>query len=192
GTFTPVDDGASVPGFSAFRDSLRAVVARRDTSALLAVVGEGARLSYGDDLGGPEGVRAMWFSGSPPGGTTLWSLLGGLLDEGSVDEDGAVTVPYVFGAWPDSVDALTHVAVVGDDVEARAAPSDTAAVVALVQHAILAAEAPAANGFRAVRLPDGATAYVQADRAMSPVGYRATFFPDEAGAWKLQTLVTGD
>ena len=32
-----VDDGASDPGFAAFRDTLRAVVARRDTAALLAL-----------------------------------------------------------------------------------------------------------------------------------------------------------
>ena len=72
GTFRPVDDGAAVAGFGAFRDSLLAVVARRDTVALLATVADGARLSFGDDAGGPAGVRAMWFSGTPPGGVALW------------------------------------------------------------------------------------------------------------------------
>ena len=195
GTFRPVDDGAAVAGFGAFRDSLLAVVARRDTVALLATVADGARLSFGDDAGGPAGVRAMWLSGTPPGGVALWERLGGLLAAGSVDEDGAVTVPYVFGAWPDSVDAFSHVAVVpaGDaPVEARASASDSAAVVALVRDTILPAEGPPAGGFQAVRLPDGRAAFVPAARAMSPVGYRATFFPDETGAWKLQTLVAGD
>ena len=196
GTFPSVDDGAANAGFAVFRDSLRAVVARRDTAALVATVGEGARLSFGDAAGGPDGLRAMWFAGSPPGGEPLWAVLGRLLDAGSVEEDGAVTVPYVFGAWPDSVDVFTHVAVVGDRVEARLAGSDTAGVAALVSHAILPvgspASGPATGDYQAVRLPDGTEAFVPAASVMSPVGYRATFFPDEAGAWKLQTLVAGD
>ena len=64
--------------------------------------------------------------------------------------------------------------------------------MALVRDTILPAEGSPAGGFQAVRLPDGATAFVPEARAMSPVGYRATFFPDAAGAWKLQTLVAGD
>ncbi len=196
GTFTFIDDGADVPGFGTFRDSLLAVVARKDTAALLATVAPGARLSFGDDAGGPEGFRAMWLDGDPPGGTPVWDLLARILDAGSVDEDGAVTVPYVFGAWPDSIDAGTHVAVVGPGVsgavEARVAPSDTADVVALVRHAILPAEAPAEAGFRRVRLPSGRSAIVPAERAMSPFGYRAIFFHENDGAWKFQTFIAGD
>ena len=192
GTFPPVDDGAADAGFAAFRDTLRATVARRDTAALVATVADGARLSFGDAAGGPGGFRAMWFAGAPPDGEAVWSVLSRLLSAGSVGEDGAVTVPYVFGTWPDSVDVFTHVAVVGADVAARVAASDTARVAALVSHAILATDGPAAAGFVPVRLPGGAAAFVPEASTMSPVGYRATFFPDEAGVWKLQTLVAGD
>lgn len=190
------DDGASVPGFAAFRDSLAAIVARRDTAALLATVAPGARLSFGDSAGGPDGFRAMWFGGTPPEGVAVWDRLGSLLTGGSIDEDGAVMIPYASpGAWPDSIDAFSHIAVVpeGDvPVEARAAASDTAAVVARIGSVILPREGAAASGYQGVRTPDGATVYVPEARAMSPVGYRATFFPDDTGAWKLQTLVAGD
>lgn len=195
GPFESVDDGASVAGFGAFRDSLRAVVARRDTAAMLAVVADGARLSFGDDAGGPAGVRAMWFAGAPPENVSLWDRLGGLLAAGSVEENGAVTMPYVFGAWPDSIDAFSHVAVVpvGDTpVEARAAASDSAEVVATIRDTILPTEGLPVGGFQGVRHPDGRTVFVPDDRAMSPVGWRATFFPDDAGAWKLQTFLAGD
>ena len=192
GTFQPVDDGAADAGFAAFRDTLRATVARRDTAALVATVADGARLSFGDAAGGPEGFRAMWFEGTPPDGEPVWVVLSRVLGAGSVGEDGAVTVPYVFGAWPDSVDAFTHVAVVGADIEARVAASDTARVAALVSHAILATDGQAVGGFVPVRLPGGAAAFVPEASAMSPVGYRATFFPDDAGVWKLQMLLAGD
>ncbi len=189
------DDGATVPGFAAFRDSLTAIVARRDTAALLATVADGARLSFGDDAGGPDGFRSMWFGGTPPEGVSAWDRLGSLLSAGSVDEDGAVIIPFVFGAWPDSIDAFSHVAVVpeGDGtVEARAAASDTSAVVARIGTVILPRDGAAAGGYQGVRTPDGQIVYVPETRAMSQTSYRATFFPDDAGAWKLQSLVAGD
>ena len=192
GTFLPVDDGAGDPAFGTFRDSLRAAVARRDTAALLAAVSPAARLSFGDDAGGPDGFRAMWFAGTPPGDEPVWDILARILDASSVDDGGALTVPYVFGAWPrDSVDAFTHVAVVGENVEARTAPSDTASVAALVSYALLAADEPAAGGFQKVLLPDGRTAFVARGAAMRPVGYRASFW-DDGGGYALQTFLTGD
>ena len=196
GTFRRIDEGADEPGFAALRDSLTSIITRRDTAALLATVAEGAKLSFGDDAGGPDGLRAMWFSGAPPEGVSLWHRLGSLLASGSVVMDEAVIAPYVPGSWPaDSVDVFTHVAIVPArdvPVEARSAPADSAEVVALVRDIILPREGTPAGGYQGVRLPDGATVYVPEGRAMSPVGWRATFFPDAAGAWKLQTLVAGD
>lgn len=191
GTFLPVDDGVSDRGFAAIREQLQGVIARRDTSALLVFIGENARLSYGDDPGGPDGLRSMWLSGDPPGGEPVWDVLRRILDAGSVEVDGAITVPYVFAIWPDSIDAFSHVAVVGDSIAATVAPSDTSGVVALVSHAILPAPEPAASGYRRVRLPDGAEAYIPASAAMSPIGYRAVFWK-EGSVWKLQTLLAGD
>ena len=191
GTFTPVDDGASDRGFAAFREQLQGVIARRDTMALVSMVGQGAKLSFGDDAGGPDGLRTMWFSGVPPDGESLWDVLERILGAGSVMQDDAVSVPYTYGAWPDSVDAFSHVAVVGDSVEARANASDTSRVVALVSYAILPVEGPPSGGFQQVRLPSGTSAYISTTAAMSPAGYRATFWKD-GSVWKLQTLLSGD
>lgn len=192
GTFAEVDDGADDPAFVAFRDSLRAIVARRDTAALLAAVAPGARLSFGDDTGGPEGFRQMWFSGTVPDGAPVWGVLGQALRRGSVEADGAYTVPYVFGAWPfDTADAMTHVAVVGQGVEARESPSDTSRVAALVSHAILATGGLRAGGFQQVRLPDGGAAYVPDSLAVSPLGWRASIWDDGDGM-RLQTFLSGD
>ena len=163
GTFTPVDDGADDPAFAAFRDSLVAVVARRDTAALLAAVAPGARLSFGDAAGGPAGFRQMWFEGTVPDGEPVWDVLARALRAGSVETDGAYTLPYVFGAWPsDSVDAYTHVAVVGEGVEARESPSDTSRVVARVSHAI------SRGGRAAARAASGRSGCPQAGRRTCP------------------------
>lgn len=185
-----VDDAADDPGFGAFRDSLRAIVARRDTAALLAVVAPGARLSFGDDPGGPEGFRRMWFAGSPPGGLPVWAALGRLLDGGSVDEDGAVTIPAAAALWPDSLDAYEHVAVVGTGVPALRSASDTT-VVARLSRVYLPLAGPRDAAGWSVRLPDGTPAYLPAAEAVSPIGYRATFW-DEGNGWRLHSFLAGD
>ena len=192
GSYEPIDDGASVPGFSRFRSELRDIVARKDTSALLARVASGARLSFGDDAGGPEGFRQMWFSGSTPEARDPWETLAGVLDAGSVEEDEAVTAPFVYGLWPDTVDVFGHVAIVGQDVPAYEGPSQDAEIVARLSYLIVPALAPPDRGWRMVRLPDSTVAYVSAQKALSPVGYRAAFWEDGGGRWRLQTFLAGD
>ena len=184
-----VDDGAGVPAFSAFRDSLRDAVARRDTAALLAVVAPGARLSYGDEPGGPGGLWDMWLDGSPPDGRTLWGVLDKILGGGSVNEDGAVTIPSVAALWPSDLDPFSHVAVPSQGVPALDAPGGT--VLARLTEVVLPADAPAADGWQPVRLPDGRAAVVAEGETMSPVGYRATFWDDGDG-WRLQSFLSGD
>ena len=189
GDLAPVDDGAEDPAFAAFRDTLRAVVARRDTAALLAVVAPDARLSYGDDPGGPDGLRAMWLAGETPTGAPVWATLRRLLDGGSVDEEGAVTLPFVAALWPQDLDPFEHVAVTGRDVPARAAPDGN--VVARVTEAALPVTGPASGGWRPVRLPDGREAVVADSLTASPVGYRAVFWDDGDG-WLLRSFLAGD
>ena len=186
GDLVLVDDGASDPGFSAFRDSLRAVVARRDTAALLAVVADGARLSYDDAPGGAEGMRGTWFSGRAD--DSIWNVLGRALDGGSVDEDGAVTIPSVAALWPDDLDPARTVAVPGQDVPAYAAPGGR--VIATVTEAALPA-GPADGDWQAVTLPDGRQAVVERDEALCPTGYRAVFWDDGDG-WKLRSFLSDD
>lgn len=192
GEYVPVDDGTAVPGWEAFRDSLRATVARKDTAALLAVVAPDARLSFGDTPPGPDGFRAMWLSGDPPEGRDLWSTLRGVLDGGSLDEDGAVIAPFVSGLWPDDHDPFSSVAIVQDSVIARDSPSRAGTPVARISHLILPALAPPNAGWRMVRLPDETVAYVPAALALSPVGYRATFWAEPDGAWFLRSFLAGD
>lgn len=193
GAVEAADDGALDAGFATFRDSLRGVVAARDTSALLAMVGQDARLSFGDTPGGPEGLRQMWLSGAPPPeahGADLWTTMSQLLAGGSVDEDGAVTMPATAVLWPDTLDPFSHVAVTGTRVPARASASDSA-VVALLSQIHLPISGPAADGYWPVRLPDGRSAAVATADAASPVGYRATFWDDGEG-WRLRSFLRGD
>ena len=187
GDLTSVDDGAETEGFASLRDSLRAVVARRDTAALLALVAPDARLSFGDTPGGPDGFRALWFEGAPD--EPIWDLLPRLLDGGSVEEDGAVIVPAIATLWPESLDPFANVAIPGDDVTAFDAPDGTP--LATLSRTTLPTSGPAADGWRPVTLPDGRAAVVPEPAVLSPVGYRATFWDDGDG-WHLRSFLTGD
>ncbi len=187
GDFTPIDDGTAVTGFAAFRDTLRAVVARRDTAALLDLVAADARLSFGDGAGGPEEFAQTWFEASPE--EPVWTVLDHVLDNGSVEEDGAVVAPFVAGFWPDTLDPYSTVVVAGRDVPAYDRPDG--AEVARLSAIALPATAPGDEGWHPVTLPDGTGAVVAADAALSPVGYRATFWDDGDG-WRLRSFLTGD
>ena len=186
GDLVLVDDGAAEPGFAAFRDTLRAVVARRDTAALLAATAPDARLSYDDAPGGARGMRERWLSGRPA--PTVWDVLGWILEGGSVDEDGAVTVPSVAALWPDDLDPTATVAVPGQGVPAYAAPGGP--VVATVTEAALPA-GPADADWQTVTLPDGRDAVVARGEALSPAGWRAVFWDDGDG-WRLRSLLSDD
>lgn len=188
GDLVLVDDGAADPGFSVFRDTLYAIVARRDTSALLAVVASDARMTYSDGPSGPDGMRQMWFSASPPRGDSIWTVLGWILKGGSVDEDGAVTIPSVAALWPDDLDPASHVAVPGVDVPAYLAPGGP--VVATITEASLAA-GRAAQGWQSVFLPDGREVVVSRDEVLSPIGHRAVFWDDGDG-WRLRSFLADD
>jgi hypothetical protein len=184
-----VDDGAARPAFVAFRERLAETVARRDTAALLALVAPGARLSFGDEPGGPDGFGRMWLEGDPPAGEPVWDVLARALAGGSVDEDGAVTVPFVPALWPSDLDPFGTVAVVERGVPAYDQPGGVE--VARLSEIALPVLAPPLDGWRQVRLPDDRAAFVEAGRALSPVGYRAVFWDDGDG-WRLRSFLAGD
>ncbi|MEO0558698.1 MAG: hypothetical protein AAF170_11015 [Bacteroidota bacterium] len=185
-----MDDGVDNPGFAVFRDTLRSIVARQDTLAFLSLVADDAKLSYDEAPGGPEGLRALWLAddASPP--EPLWTVFDRLLSAGSVEEDGAFTIPFVAGLWPESLDPFAHVAAVGDSTIARRQP-DGREVARLSGVLILPLSDLTDADVWNIVLPDGSEAYIPRTHAVSPVGYRATFWQEEDD-WKLQVFVDGD
>lgn len=187
GDLTAIDDAESVEAFSVLRDTLHAVIARRDTTALLATIAPGARLSFGDTPGGPEGFEAMWFAGEEA--EPVWDILDRILRGGCVEEDGAIVVPAIAALWPETLDPFAHVALLGDEVRALDAPGGTP--LARLSRITLPITAPSSTGWQPIRLPDGTDAVVPAGAVLSPVGHRATFWDDGDG-WRLQSFLSGD
>jgi hypothetical protein len=191
----PVDEAPRVADFLAFRERLRAAVAARDTAALVAAIDLHVRISFGDE-GGIADFRSQWALGAPD--SPLWRELETVLGlGGSFRGDSIFTAPYVFSTWPDELDAFESVAIVARDVALHAAPRADADALARVSYAILAlpgggtAPREHAEGWLAVRAPDGRIGYVAMDFVRQPLDYRAIFSRKD-GTWKLVIFVAGD
>jgi hypothetical protein len=198
----PIDQATDDPAFITFRGRLLAALATRDTAAVLAAFAPDARLSFGDDEAGPEGVRRLWLRPGRGEGPSLWEELTVVLGMGSVRDAGNeafASAPYVYNGWPDDVDPFSHAAVVGENVRVRSTPGLAGAVVATLSYAVVPLEAwnveAESGGVRAgwarIRLADGRTGFVSGAYLRSPVDYRAGF-EKVNGSWRIVFFLAGD
>ena len=192
-TLEPVDEGPRNPSFAAFRDSLRAALARHDASAVLAVVDSNIKIGFGGD----DGIAAFerqWHPRSMD--SPLWRELGATLAlGGTFDGSGSFVAPYVYSRWPEAIDAFGYVAISGTGVRVRARPSLDGPIIARLSYAIV----PVAAGklrsedaeWTRVQYAPGRSGYVASRYARSPVGYRA-FFTRGAAGWRMVMFLAGD
>jgi hypothetical protein len=179
GVLCPIDEGPKDAEFERFRTQLREAVRQRNVTMLLPLVDENIRTSFGG-TGGHEDLRSRL-------NDELWAELAQIVDLGGTFREGMFWTPYVYSAWPESVDAFQHVAAIRNGVAIRAEPSASAPVVATVDWAILELTGTAnPSGWLHVRQGWVARADVR-----SPVGYRAGFLKRD-GAWRMNALVAGD
>ena len=187
----PIDEAVSRPDFLAFRNELKAVVERRDSAELLAVVHREIKTSFGGDDGVAE-FKDVWKIESKE--SKIWDELRTVLAlGGSFDEDGAFIAPYVFSRWPKSVDGFEYVAVIGSKVRIRATPNSTAPIVDTVSHSLLKSTGPVAESttWVPVSLPDGKAGFVDRRYIRSPIDYRAIFKRID-GRWQMTMFIAGD
>ncbi len=190
GKVFPKDEGPNDAGFLAFRDTLLAIIARRDTAALLAVVDSNVKSSFGGD----EGIvnfRGFWELDSPT--SRLWATLEDVLRHGGSFEGGDFVAPYTFHALPDSLDAFSTLIVRDSAVRVHARRDAESATLALLSYDLV----PAADDLEpdtlwvAVALRDGGAGYIRAEQVRSPIDHRA-FFTRRDGRWWLVMLLAGD
>jgi hypothetical protein len=185
----PVDEAASQPEFFAFRARLAAVVARRDTAALLTMIDKDVHLGFGGEAGHRD-LQKTWQPAARH--SKLWDTLATILAlGGSFDGADHFEAPYVFSRWPKDLDAFEHLAVVGHQVRLRAAPSTDAAVLATVDFAVLERAGPDAGGWVPVKASGGAKAFVARAFVRSPLEHRLIFGRVD-GRWMVTALVAGD
>jgi len=185
----PVDRCASAPGFTAFREELLGVVARKDVERLLALSDENIMLSFGGDFG-REAMRKMWEL-DRPAGSLIWQELGEALKLGCAMSEGGAVVPSMATTLPANEDAF-EVMIAVKPGPLRAAPNDRARAIATLDWDLVSiGEWDPDNRWARIRLRDGRTGYVRTDAVRSPIDYRA-IFERKDGKWKMRAFVAGD
>jgi hypothetical protein len=186
----PVDEASRDADFAAFRDSVLRIIARRDTTALLAILAPEIKSSFGGD-DGIAGFREHWRLGEPD--TELWSVLRDVLEHGGrFSGPDNFYAPYTFDALPDSLDPFDHLIVRDSAVVVRERPDAASTALATLSFDIVRAGTEAPDpAWRAIALADGRVGYVDARAIRSPIDYRAGF-ERRAGRWWLVVLVAGD
>lgn len=186
----PVDEAARDPGLFAFRAQLQSAIARRDADAVLAVIDPQIRAGFGGN-NGSAAFRKQW--GFPGSSSRLWSELGTALAlGGSFQNPDTFVFPYIYSRWPENREAFENVAVLGTNVNVRAAPRLDAAVLARLSFDIVKlAGQGSGKDWTAVQLADGRKGYIASRYVRSSVGYRG-FLVRKNGGWRLTTFVAGD
>jgi hypothetical protein len=185
-----VDEAAKQPDFFTFRAQLQTAIAKRDKAALLAVVSKNVQNGYGDD-NGIDNFKKNW--AIDKSNSKLWETLGAVLAlGGGFQQDGSFNAPYVSSHWPDA-DGFENVAIVGDKVNVRKAPSQSSDVLQTLSYEVVPVDAAKNTNeqWTAIKLPDGKTGYVSRNFARSSVDYRA-FFAKVDGRWQMTSLLAGD
>lgn len=190
GKVRPLDEAARDPHFAAFRDSLLGIVARRDTTALLAIVAPEIKSSFGGG-DGLAGFREHWRLDQPD--SMLWAVLDDVLRHGGrFAGEESFWAPWTFLALPDTLDAFEHLIIRDSAVVVRESADPASAALGVLSYDIVrAGEYDPEAAWRAIVLADGRRGFVSAAQVRSPVDYRAGF-ERRAGRWWLVILVAGD
>jgi hypothetical protein len=110
--------------------------------------------------------------------------------------------PYVFGAFPERLEAFKSLVIVGKTVQVHATSSRSSRVIATLSHDVVGwvpdDRDPVMEKvgvffypWRKVNLPDQRTGYVIGLYVRSPLDYRAAFNQVD-GTWKLTLFLKGD
>lgn len=192
GKARPVDEAATNPGLLAFRDTLIAIVARRDSAALHARIAPTIKYSFGDSEGGADGMFRYWRQYQSM--DELWITLQDVLTHG-----GRLTGPDAFNApWtagpvlPDSIDAFEHLVVRDSSVVVRATANAADPGFGTLSYDIVRASGELPDSlWRGIKLPDGRAGYVESRHIRSPIEWRMGL-RRYGSRWLIDFFVAGD
>ena len=187
----PEDESTRDKSLQALLGSMRAIVRRKDSKALGALMAPDFKVEF--DLGkGPEVFRRHWESDTST--SAVWPVLDRILALGGTFYSNTLfAAPYVYTRFPHDLDRLSHVVATGD-VPLHAQSNPTSARVGMLKNAIVPLVTPlkppamlCQQPFVAVQHPELGLCYVAGTDVYSPVGHRA-FFEKRQGKWRWISL----
>lgn len=188
GKWAPRDACTRVEGADAFRVRLAAAVEARDVEAFVGLAAEDVKLDFGGGAGSDELRRRL---ADPELG--LWDELETLLALGcAVNDQGGITVPWLFEQDLGPADPFTSLLVTGENVPLLERPDPAGRPLAAISWDLVEIETfdPAAT-YQRVETPDGTTGFIATDRLRSPIDYRLSA-SSRNGRWRIVSFVAGD
>ena len=191
----PRDECSTDPAFGAFYRQFRAIIARRDAPALIALIpAKGASMDFGGSS--RSEFVALWHL-KRGARSELWPVLSEVLDMGCARDGRDFISPYYFNHL-DNTDPNGDP---GDDVVSfgkatlRSAPSATAPAVADLHwdqlHTDYSRKGTATKGWRAVRDDAGRRGFIPEQQLRGGLDYRA-MFRKVHGHWAFSFFGDGD
>ncbi|RBW57763.1 SH3 domain-containing protein [Ruegeria sp. A3M17] len=198
-SFPPVDEAERDPTLVAFRDSLLASVAARDTEAVIATACPDIYLSHGGNGGPGEFLEylAPENSGSQENQSRdiYWGDLESTLSQpGYFDDEGEFWMPHQWQiTLPASLDPYEAYFVTGEDVTLRQAAEPGSPALSLISYEVVIVPTYRdGTDYQPVMLTDGTRGFMHGDFLWPMTGHRAAFVKSGAGEWQLCTFVSGD
>ena len=187
----PVDQCASDRSFVAFRNALRAAIARRDRAFILATVADNIEVDFGGGAGRATFARTWRLD--RPQSSRLWDELGRVLALGCARSQGEFYAPAMAVTGDDVFeDPFTQAVAIRPNAEVRAAADAASRVVATLAWDIVTVPEWAQDAaWQRVELADGRTGYMRSTDLRSPIDYRAAF-RRIGGRWRMTAFIAGD
>lgn len=187
----PVEECSSEPGFTAFRDRLRDVAAKKDRQALLAMLAPDVTVNFGGERG-PEAFAQAWGL-DRTGDSDIWPLLRRILALGCAVSDEGFAIPSLTIQFEpeDDEDFFDTFVVVSPATTLRSGPEANSKAVAKLAWDVVKAVDQSRGAQTKVRLQDGREGWVSSDDLYNPAYYRM-FLQKQGGKWVIAAFVAGD
>lgn len=200
------DDGPQDASFVKFRNDLKAIIARKDASALFTHLASDIKIDFGGFGGGPE-FTETWKPYDKD--SKVWAALSLVVEQGgNFDSPVRFSAPYVYSAFPSDVDIENKVVVTNEDAVLREKPNQSARIIRKLDRDILTlgslvdGDLVTAGSYMAqheahpqawysVKDAKGVTGFVPAKDVRSPIDYRASF-ERRKGRWFITMFLAGD
>jgi hypothetical protein len=185
----PPEQAGRDPALAAYLTRLREAVRAKDRGALLGLISPEIKNGFGGE-DGEVFFRRIWELDAP--NSPVWGVLDLILSfRGAWFDPQLYCMPYIAVLFPGEFDAFTHSVVVGSGVRLREAPAADARIVGSLVYDVVEVLNREAE-WTEVRTQDGKSGYVATAYLYSPISYRACIGKNEAGEWKMITLLAGD
>jgi len=188
GKWAPRDECAELEEAEQFRSLLAAAVRARDIDVVVALAADDVKLDFGGGAGSAELRRRL-----ADESLGLWSELDALIALGcSANEEGGITIPWLFDQDLGDADPYFAMLVTGEDVPLLERPDPAGRQVGsiswdLVEIASLDPE----SAWQRVEFGEDKVGFIATDSLRSVIDYRLTA-SSRNGRWRITSFVAGD